>query len=522
MKPLSFIPFSQTKMINPLIRSFLKDEWNHLATPFNEDLFEDSQYFPAFSVAQRTALVSALQQQYQDLNLETPEIVASFKDENTYCVTTGHQLCLFTGPSYVIYKIACCIATAKRLSQRYPDKQFVPVFWMATEDHDFEEIASVNVFGKTIQWERERAGAVGRFNLDGLQEAFQELSDLLGERGLGLLEKLKHTFNQKNLSDHFRGLVHELFSDFTELVVLDADDSELKASFSSVLIKESFEQVAQPQIEKTSQELKEAGYKLQVTPRPINLFYIEGHLRERIVRNGDRFEVLNTDLSFSASQWKELIETHPERISPNVVMRPVYQQFILPNVAYIGGGGELSYWLQLRTVFREFGVHYPLLKLRDSFLFLREKQWDQWLEMGFGPEHLFHSAEGLKKTYLHTHGGTFSLQKEQEQLEKTFAAIGDRMKTLDASLTGSVQAELAKLKKSIGQLEGKAVKAQKRKEEVYMNRIDKTLEAVFPEGTFQERIASIWSVWSRQPEVIRELVELMEEEGRSGLTVLPA
>lgn len=137
-----------------------------LATFYNQ--FPDIEGFRKaiqsrnFTQEKRQTLVSALEKQYS--NLDSKPDFSILLDDNTFTVTTGHQLNIFTGPLYVIYKIVTIINLAKRLKTEFPDYNFVPVYWMASEDHDFEEISVFNLFGKNYKWETTQKGAVGRMN----------------------------------------------------------------------------------------------------------------------------------------------------------------------------------------------------------------------------------------------------------------------------------------------------------------------------------------------------------------------
>ncbi len=220
------------------------------------------------------------------------------KDANTFTITTGHQLNLFTGPLYFIYKIASTINLCKQLKNEFPDHNFVPIYWMATEDHDFEEINYFNFKGKKVKWNKESFGPVGRLSTEGLQEVFELFSDELGIgsnadylRNLFIKSYLEH----EHLADATRFLANELFK--TEgLVIVDGDSKPLKKLFIPYVKKELLEQNSLKNVMETNEQLKD--YFVQVNPREINLFYIEDNLRERIIFEDNKFKINNTKYLF--------------------------------------------------------------------------------------------------------------------------------------------------------------------------------------------------------------------------------
>src|SRR5690606_17884950 len=253
------------------------------------------------------------------------------------------------------------------------NNDFVPVYWMATEDHDFEEINHFLLHEKKIVWNKPSGGAVGEFDTDGLNEVLKVLSTELGISTYAqylkdLFEKayLKHL----NLADATRFLVNELFSDYG-LVILDGNDKKLKKLFAPYVRQELQNQVS---FTKVSETLNNFPYPAQVNPREINLFYLDKNLRERIIKENDTYLINNTNLKFSETELLDILQSHPEKFSPNVIMRPLYQEVILPNLCYVGGGGELAYWLELKAFFDEVKVAFPMLLLRNSVVLVSEKQ----------------------------------------------------------------------------------------------------------------------------------------------------
>lgn len=323
----------------------------------------------------REDLVSVLEKQYQSIvaSETTLNNIKLLNNLNTFTITTGHQLNLFTGPLYFLYKIVSTINLCKELKSEFPEHDFVPIYWMATEDHDFEEINYFNFKHKKISWNRESFGPVGRLSSDGLEAVFAvfESEIGLGKNAEGLKNLFKKAYlEHTNLADATRFLANELFSK-EGLVIIDADKSDLKKSFIPYIKNEVLNQTAFAKVNETSPLLE--SYSVQVNPREINLFYIENNLRERIVFENGSYAVLNTKMTFSEEEILKEVDNHPEKFSPNVLLRPLYQEVILPNLCYIGGGGELAYWLELKSFFESQHVTFPILLLRNSVLLATEK-----------------------------------------------------------------------------------------------------------------------------------------------------
>lgn len=445
-----------------------------------------------FSDENRAVLVDALNNQYKGIvtSKEVQQNINSLKQVNTYTVTTGHQLNLFTGPLYFIYKIVSTINLAKELKNNFPDKNFVPVFWMATEDHDFEEINHFNLFGKKHQINSNQTGAVGRMKLDGIDAVFNQLEETLkGRTGLEeIIEKLKNAYQaNRTYTQAVRELVNDLFGKYG-LVIIDGDDKDLKRIFAPYVQSELLNRTNVNNINTTSEKLESLGFKKQVNPREINLFYLKNDIRERIVFEDNKYKVLNTSLQFSEVEILEELESFPENFSPNAVMRPLYQEVILPNLAYIGGGGELAYWLQLNEMFKNNKVAFPIVVLRNSAMLVdggTKKKIDK-LELSL--EDIFKSEEDLIKSYIKSESDiNLELNQEEKEINQVFEKIVIKAEKVDASLKGMVKAELQKSLNSLKNIEGRLIKAEKQREEVSINQIKSVKEKLFPNSSLQER-----------------------------------
>ncbi|MDQ4139294.1 MAG: bacillithiol biosynthesis cysteine-adding enzyme BshC [Bacteroidota bacterium] len=506
---ISQIDYSATHAFSSLVTDYLQQNKN--LTPFYHrfpapENFKLQIAEKQFAPEQRTLLCEELERQYAVL----PNVHASvrknlnlLRQPNTFTITTGHQLSLFTGPLYFIYKIITAIKTAQQLQQQYPDYNFVPVYWMATEDHDFAEINHFTLFGKTYTWETDQKGAVGRFKTDSIASLIESLPE-----SYPLFEKAYTEFD--TLSAATRFLANELFSEFG-LISIDADAPAFKKALQPVIKNELLEQTTYKLVNATTEKLATAGYKTQVTPREINLFYLDNGLRERLVLKEGRYQVLNTNLSFSKEEILALAETQPEKFSPNVILRPLYEEILLPNLCYIGGGAEIAYWFQLKGVFDYFKVPFPILMLRNSGLYITKNYINRLHKLNLQPTDLFQDLPTLKKQVTATfQEKELNLEEEKKQVEAVFAQIEKLAATIDPTLSRTVAAEAQKTHNALAVLEKKIVKANDSKYETIYNQLTSLKDKLFPNGTLQERVDNLLTYQTNNPEFIWHLYEAFE------------
>jgi bacillithiol synthase len=421
-------------------------------------------------------------------------LLEQLKSPLTFTVTTGHQLNLLTGPLYSIYKIATTIKLSKELSAAFPDHNFIPVFWMATEDHDFEEINHLHIRDQKIVWEPGfTPKACGRMALENIEAVLSEVQLAAGDTELmeGFSQACR---SSKTLAQATRKWIHFLFANHP-LVIVDGDDHHLKKLFVEEMISDAFQHDAFKMVSETALELAK-HYKVQVTPREINLFHLGPDHRQRIVQEvSGRFKVLDTDISFTADELESAIRNSPEQFSPNVVLRPLYQEKILPNLAYIGGPGELAYWLELKTMFGHYNIPFPVLMPRNSFMILDSQVSRKMSKAGISAEHVFQDREQLLESILN---GSIEIKKAvsdaSENIVNAFADLKQPVVAVDPTLAGSLEAEKQKALNGLAAFEDKVIRAVKRKEESKVGQIDWVLQRLFPGGNLQERHQNILSI----------------------------
>jgi bacillithiol biosynthesis cysteine-adding enzyme BshC len=498
MTKLECLPYAQTGFFSQLICDYLAQK-PALAEfygkfPSLQSFAEQIEEKQSFSNTHRETLISSLKAQYKKANVELEntlvlENINSLKDGQTFTVTTGHQLNILTGPLYFIYKIVSTLNLAKALKAQYPKQNFVPVYWMASEDHDFEEVNFINFFGGKLRWQNSLAGAVGHMPTYGMGKVLDELEEHLGrgEQAQEWLTMVRKAYHESaNMAAATRVLVHKLFSD-EGLLILDGDDAALKSQMQSVFEDDLFQHSAQAEVDKSTAALS-ANYFAQVYPRQINLFYLKPGVRERIEKHGEQWLVLNTDLKFTEDQLRQELKEHPERFSPNVVLRPLYQECILPNLAYIGGGGELAYWFQLKGMFEHFKVPFPMLVLRNSALWVNQKWQNRAGDMDLPVTQFFKPLHLLKEDLARqTAPVDPDLQEYEDRLQQMFNELEDVANLTEESMLGAVNAQRQKQLKGLDNLKKKLLRAEKRKHQIDMDKVERIHHALFPKGSLQER-----------------------------------
>lgn len=459
-----------------------------------------------FAIEKREILVQSLKSQYQKIDYadDFDQQIESLRREDTFTVTTGHQLNLFTGPLYFIYKIVSTINLAKQLSEKYPQHHFVPVYWMASEDHDFDEINYFKLEGRKYQWDSDQSGAVGDFELDrSFAEFLKSVNfapDFFKEAYLG----------SKTLAEAVRKYVHHLFGN-KGLVIVDGNDSELKKLLIPVIAQDVLTGIANEKAQAQTDKLEALGYKSQIFPREINFFYMEKGIRERIEKREETYYILGTELKFTEQEIKTLIHKSPEKFSPNVVLRPLYQEMILPNIAYLGGPAEVIYWLQLKAVFDHFGEAFPAVMPRNFALILDSLTVKKMNSLNLTDEDLFCDYVGWKKRFVAEKSSLdIFLKAEKEKLSRIFEESSAEAGQIDKSLITAYEAARVRVDKIMEHLSVKVRKSEERRLRIEIGRMDAIKAFINPNGSPQERVENFMKFYLESPDFIVSLLAIFD------------
>jgi bacillithiol biosynthesis cysteine-adding enzyme BshC len=441
----------------------------------------------------RELLVKAMQEQYKDIVLTDKQqsYLQLLGNENTFTVCTAHQPNIFTGHLYFIYKILHTVKLAESLSAQLPENNFVPVYYMGSEDADLEELGHIYLDGIKYEWKTEQKGAVGRMKVDkALVQLIDQLSGQLLVHAFGeeVVDLMKRCYQPGvSIEQATFKMVNELFAEYGLLVLLP-DSRLLKNAFSNVIERELLEQFSHTAVQETVAAFP-AKYKVQASGRELNLFYLTDGARERIESVNGQWSIVNTEVKFSREQILQELKEFPERFSPNVILRPVFQETILPNVAFIGGGGEIAYWLELKKVFEAAAVPYPMLVLRNSFLLVDEKSDALINKLQLSNEAIFQPEFDLMNMLVKRESGhQLSLQNEKLKLTELYGQLKEIAGKVDVTLSAHTAALHKKSLQRIEILEKKMLRAEKEKFEAQQRQLHKLKTQLFPNSNLQERV----------------------------------
>lgn len=511
--------FSDTGSFSALVNAYLSEPDKF--APFTDHPFSEEGVLQAavnrkdFSQAQRQVLVEAITEQYAHVDKQQlPEgQIARLLEAGTYTITAAHQPNLFGGPAYFVYKIASAIALANRMNKKGVG-HFVPVYWMGAEDHDEQELNHAWVFGQKLDWKTEQTGAVGRMQLADLEPLLTELSGILGdsEHGKALQALIKDCYRlDYTVAQATRMLVDALFGKHG-LVVVDGDHAALKRSFIPVMEDELLHHSALEIVNASAQHLESLGFKAQIYPREINLFYLDHGIRDRIVPVNDGFSTANGHLNWSKNELMALLQQSPEKFSPNVVLRALYQEHILPNTAFIGGGAEVAYWFLLRDLFAKHSINFPPILLRSSVLVIDQASHNRLEKLSIDIPQLFQDTETIISAFIEEHeSGVFALDEWFDLQQSLYTQAAERISAVDPSLKGAVLAEGKKAEGAMRGMEARAKKAQKQKHEIELNQIRALKAKLFPDNHLQERRDSFMNFYLTQgPDFIESCVRELD------------
>lgn len=449
----------------------------------------------------RDVLVSQLKKQY--VSVQTSAAVKANIDallnENTFTICTAHQPNIFTGHLYFIYKILHAVKLAEELKKEIPESNFVPVYYMGSEDADLEELGEVNINGKKYQWQTAQTGAVGRMKID--KDFIKIIDEIEGqisveEFGNEIIASVRKAYVLgKTIEQATFEFTDFLFASFG-LVVLMPDNAVLKNEFANITKKELEEQFSSKAVAEIIAAFP-AEYKVQAAGREINMFYLKEDKRERIESVNSEWSIVNSEQIFSDEEILSELKNNPERFSPNVILRPVFQEVILPNIAFIGGGGELAYWLELKKVFEAVAVPYPVLILRNSFMVVDKKTANKMQSLQFAETDFFNKELDIINVLVNRESKLqLNLADETTALKVLYQKIQYAAILADTTLQGHVEALQTQSLKKIETLEKKMLKAERLRFEAQQRQIKKIKEHLFPNNGLQERVDNILPYYS--------------------------
>jgi bacillithiol synthase len=501
-----YLSYNQTNSFSKIVLDYLNND--EALQPFFEKYPTKENIQLAIATKQkentdRKILVEVLKDSYATIEIteKTKSNIEKLLLPNTFTISTAHQPNIFTGHLYFIYKILHTIKLCDTLQKENTSINFVPVYYMGSEDADLDELGHINVNNEKLEWKTNQKGAVGRMEID--DEFMTLINRIEGEFGnyecgKEIITLIKNSYKKGILLQqatlHF---VHSLFGKYG-LVILIADDARLKKQMIAVFKEDILHYTSSKIVAATNTQL-EKHYKVQASGREINLFYFKNNIRERIekLKNGN-YVVINTNIEFTEKELITEIEEHPENFSPNVILRGLFQETILPNIAFIGGGGELAYWLQLKELFTYYKVQFPILLLRNSFLLLTEKQNNEITQLGFTKLDLFKNKIELENIFtLKNSKNTLDTNAEKEIIENVYNKLTDKASLINPTLNKHILALKTKQLNKLSAIDKKLLRAEKRNHLDGIAKINKLKNSLFPSNNLQERNDNIIPIYAK-------------------------
>ena len=460
----------------------------------------------------RDLLLKVLRKQYESLSIALPDNAEDLLKESTFTVTTAHQPTLLTGPLYHIYKIASTLHLARELNHAQANHTIVPVFVLSGEDHDWEEINHLHLFGRKYQWDRKASGPVGRLSLEGLELLIKSVEDVFANspHHKEIRDMLTTCLDKASDYGQFHHLLlHALFNKHG-LVIINMDDPELKQAFVPLMEREIKEKFSSTYVPPTQSALESKGFKAQAYCRPVNLFYMSDQRRERIDPSGEDYLKVESGIKCTQAELLDELSSHPDRFSPNVIMRPLYQELILPNLAYIGGGGEIAYWLERKSQFEAAGIHFPMLVRRNSLLMIDKPSVSLIQKSTLTREDIFLDIDTLVKKFLRSHSqAELDFSVEMKMIMDAYRALAGKAEKIDPTLANAILAEETKQSKMFEQLGSRLLRAEKQHQDTDIKRIQKLKEKLFPGNGLQERHENFLTFYSQYGDAwIASMIEI--------------
>ncbi len=501
----SFLPYAQTGYFSKIVLDYIIQANGIL--PFYqhpvsiEGIMESIKSRRLFK-NERSLLSSIFREQYSHLTPSSNVTynIESLLHENTFTICTAHQPNIFTGQLYFIYKILHTIKLSAWLNENIPGCHFVPVYYMGSEDADLDELGHIFINGEKFEWKTKQTGAVGRMIVD--EELLKLIEAISGQllvqpHGEEIVKLMIDCYKEgQSIEQATFRLVDALFGEMGLLIILP-DNPALKKSFIPIIERELTEKFSHPHVQQTEAQFP-VDYKTQASGRELNMFYLLDNKRERIEMEDDQWIVLNTPLKFSRNELIAELNEHPERFSPNVILRPVFQEWILPNIAFVGGGGEIAYWLQLKSTFEAAGVPYPVLTVRNSFMLISKQLEVLTNKLELNQIDLFKPETDLVN-YLVKRDTTVQLniEKEKDQLSTLYEQLKITASKIDITLQNHTIALQTQSLKKIDELEKKMLRAEKKKFDAEVRQLNKIKSQLFPNNNLQERVDNLMPYYAK-------------------------
>ncbi len=505
-----YINFSDIPGHHNLFLDYLY-EFENVKKYFSYDFRDRENYLKVFKTISDSRqdigkqVSSILSDQYSSFKIsdKTKNNIEQLANKNTLAVVTGQQLGILGGPLYTLHKIITAIKLSQQLSERYDDYNFVPIFWLEGDDHDFNEVRSTKIideannlvtigYGEEIG-EEDAKQSVGllKFN-ESIGELISQLDSLLRDTEFKkpLVDELKSYYSAgKSFKNSFKELTHSVFDEYG-LVILDPQDKRLKELLKPVFKKEISEfRNYTDKLVHVSAELEEV-YHAQVKVNPVNLFLNVDDARYSIEPVENQFRLKRKRKTFEREELLEIVENEPERFSPNVLLRPICQDYLLPTAFYVAGPSEISYFAQVKSLYSFFNVSPPIIYPRSSATYVEKSITKTLDKYSISIGDLFIDVDNVKKGVIKSITET-SLEDVFSsvtiEIELAFDRLKEKLFELDKQTADGSKKYRDKILGALDELKGKAEKTEQKKYEVTLRQIDRAAINLYPNSNLQER-----------------------------------
>jgi len=451
-------------------------------------------------------LSSIINSQYSSLtniSSKTLRNIELIDKEKTIAIITGQQLGIFGGPLYTIYKVITSLRLVNQFSERYDEYKFVPVFWLEGDDHDFNEVRSLNLFDNenkviNVGYKEEISDDDAKQSISNIKFE-EELNEFFNkyERSLRdtdfkneLVTKLKECYQVgKTFKQSFKELLFWLFDEYG-LIIFDPQDPQVKSLLKPIFKKEinDFSLHTQKLI-LTSAKLEEL-YHAQVKVKPVNLFYHTDDGRYSVEPVEDIFKLRRKRKQFTKEEILDEIENSPERFSPNVLLRPICQDYLFPTGFYIAGPSEISYFAQITPLYDFYDIVAPIIYPRSSATILEKNVGAALDKYDLTMNDIFLGLDELKENViagLSENNIDKAFEDALKEIEFTFDRLKENLFAVDKTLVDASLRYREKFLSSLGELKSKASKAQESRHETTIRQLTRLSNLLYPLGNLQER-----------------------------------
>lgn len=448
-------------------------------------------------------IISNQYKRYNSLSDKTKKNIKLLESPKTLAVITGQQLGILSGPLYTIYKIITAIKLSSQLNERYTDFNFVPVFWMESDDHDFNEVHQINILNNennlvNIKYKEDVSddairASVGNLIFDeSINEFFNQLELNLRQTEFksNIISKLKEIYSTgKSFKESFRELLFWLFDEYG-LIIFDPSTDEVKQTLKPIFLTEinNF-RVHTQKLVSVSATLEEV-YHAQVKVKPVNLFYHIENGRYSIEPVDEIFKLRRKRKQFTKDEIILEINEHPERFSPNVLLRPITQDYLFPTAFYVAGPSEISYFAQIHPLYEFFEIEPPVIYPRSSATLVEKSVLTFMEKYDLTMRDVFLGIDHLKEKILSTvaeNNIDLIFEDATKNINLIFDEIKEKLFAIDKTISDSTNRYREKVLFALNELKSKAEKAHESRFETIIRQISKLSNLLYPNENLQER-----------------------------------